>query len=131
MNSLVRKMQIFGKFFHLRNQIDKMFLRSSTWLTISFFLALTTQFGCSVSANDVVEEWKLRGWVVEKIHGKQGPVKRHGQLISKSAKAVEASWIEKGNRKTKIYQQVNYHYLVLRFFKKDKDEFVVVMKKRK
>jgi hypothetical protein len=51
--------------------------------------------------------------------------------MAEQAQAIEASWIENGTRKTKLYPQVNYRFVVLRFFKKDADEFVVVMKKRK
>ena len=63
--------------------------------------------------------------------GQQGAIDRHGKLMSEQAQAIEASWIENGTRKTKLYPQVNYRFVVLRFFKKDADEFVVVMKKRK
>ena len=66
-----------------------------------------------------------------RTHGIEKEFKRHGTLMSEQAHAIEASWIEKGKRKTKLYPQDSYYYLVLRFFCKDGDEFAVVMKKRK
>ena len=111
-----------GKFFEtMKIYLSKILLLFSiAWL-----------FGCAPSANEVVEEWKAQGWRVVKVHGTQGKIIRHGKLISEQAKAIEASWIENGTRKTKLYQQTKDQFLVLRFFKKNKDEFVVVMKKRK
>ena len=124
-------MQIFDQLFYSKG----VYCQKPAWLTIwpawIIFVTFALLMGCAVSPNDVVEEWKAKGWKVEKIHGTQGPVHRHGKLISKQAQAIEASWMENGRRRTKLYPQVNYQYLVLRFFKKDKDEFVVVMKKRK
>ena len=96
-----------------------------------FFVITLGLMGCAPSANDIVVEWKSRGWRIEKIHGIQGPIKRHGKLMSERAKAVEASWIENGVRKTKIYPQTNQNILVLRFFKNDGDQFAVVLTKRK
>ena len=104
----------------------KKWLPKLALLPFSFFF-----LGCSPSANEVVDEWQTQGWRIEKIHGQQGAINRHGKLMSEQAQAIEASWIENGTRKTKLYPQVNYNFLVLRFFKKDGDEFVVVMKKRK
>ena len=121
-------MQIFDRFIYgvpLQAEMKKWLLKLAL---LPFILSLS---GCSPSANEIVEEWQIEGWKIEKIHGTQGPVHRHGKLISKQAQAIEASWMENGRRRTKLYPQVNYQYLVLRFFKKDKDEFVVVMKKRK
>jgi|TARA_B100000963_G_scaffold361210_1_gene395514 hypothetical protein len=51
--------------------------------------------------------------------------------MHEKAQSIEASWIVDGKRKTKLYRQANHHYLVLRFFKKNEDEFVVVMRRRK
>ncbi len=87
--------------------------------------------GCSPTANDTVKEWQNLGWQLEKVHGVEGPIQRHAKLMSEQAKAVEASWVENGVRKTKIYPQSRYQILVLRFFKTDGDQFAVVMKKRK
>ena len=70
-----------------------------------------------------------RGWV--EVHGEEKKFIRQGELKSNTAQAMEASWIERGYRKTKIYSQKTHHYLVLRFFCEDGDEFVAVMKKRK
>ena len=58
-------------------------------------------------------------------------VKRTGKLQSEKAQAVEAAWVERGRRKTKLYQQTSHYYAILRFIKHDNDEFVVVMKRRK
>jgi len=124
-------MQIFDQLFYSKG----VYCQRTAWLPIwpawITFVTFALLIGCAVSPNDLVEEWKAEGWKVEKIHGSQGPVYRHGKVISKQARAIEASWIENGRRRTKLYPQVNYQYLVLRFFKKDKDEFVVVMKKKK
>lgn len=98
---------------------------------ILLLLSITLLSGCAPSANDVVEEWKAQGWQIVEVLGTQGKIVRHGKLISQQAQAIEASWIENGKRKTKLYQQIKDQFLVLRFFKKNKDEFVVVMKKRK
>lgn len=97
---------------------------------LSCLLIFFSLVSCAPSANDIVQDWKDRGWEIAKVHGVQGPIDRHGKLISERAKAIEASWIEKGIRKTKIYSQKNQSILVLRFFKTDGDQFVVVMKKK-
>ena len=97
-------------------------------LAITMILILA---GCAPSASDIVEEWKDQGWKIEKIHGQQGPIQRHGKLMNEKAQAVEASWVENGTRQTKLYSQSNHKILVLRFFKKDGDQFAVVLKKRK
>ena len=88
-------------------------------------------FGCAPSPLDIVEDWKEKGWQIVKVHGIQGEIERHGKLISEQAKAIEASWVVNGERKTKLYSQSNHKILLLRFFKKDGDQFAVVMKKRK
>jgi hypothetical protein len=87
--------------------------------------------GCAPSAHDIVEEWKAKGWTIVDVLGTEGSIKRHGKLMSDQAQAVEASWVEKGRRKTKVYPQKRDRILVLRFFKDDDDQFAVVMKKRK
>jgi len=92
------------------------------------FISITA---CAPSANEVVQEWVNLGWKIESIHGTEGKIQRHGKLMSKNARAIEASWIEKGERKTKLYPQIKDQFIVLRFFKSDGDEFVVVLKKRK
>ena len=71
------------------------------------------------------------GWIYVSTHGKKGDVKRTGKLQSEKAQAVEAAWVERGRRKTKLYQQTSHYYAILRFIKPDNDEFVVVMKRRK
>ena len=89
-------------------------------------------FGCSSqTADGVVLDWESKGWTSVSVHGKIGPITRHGKLSSPKAQAVEASWVEGGKRKTKVYSQTSHFYLVLRFFKEDGDQFAVVMKKRK
>ena len=87
--------------------------------------------GCGKKPENLIKEWKDEGWSYVTTHGKKGKVQRTGALKSDKAQSVEASWVESGKRKTKIYHQNNYHYAVLRFFKEDEDEFVVVLKKRK
>ena len=44
---------------------------------------------------------------------KKGDVKRTGKLQSEKAQAVEAAWVERGNRKTKLYQQT---HIIMQFF---------------
>ena len=99
--------------------------------SFAILLTLLSLVGCSPTANDTVKEWQTLGWQIEKVHGIEGPIQRHAKLMSEQAKAVEASWVENGVRKTKIYPQSRYQILVLRFFKTDGDQFAVVMKKRK
>ncbi len=94
-------------------------------------LSLLLLVGCSKKPENLIEEWKNEGWSYVTTHGKKGKVQRTGSLRSDEAQSVEASWVESGNRKTKVYHQDNYQYAVLRFFKEDEDEFVVVLKKRK
>ena len=99
------------------------------------YLALCTLLcygiiGCAQSPSEVVREWEDKGWKIEKVHGEQGPIERHGKLKSDQAKAVEASWVVNGVRKTKLYSQANRKILVLRFFKKDGDQFAVVLQKK-
>lgn len=86
---------------------------------------------CAPYAPEVVKDWQDQGWSLVDVHGTEGPVERYGKLMSKKAQAVEASWIENGKRCTKVYSQTNHFILVLRFFKKNGDQFAVVMKKRK
>jgi hypothetical protein len=88
-------------------------------------------FGCSQESEDVLEEWRNDGWSYVITHGEKGSFARTGTLQSKKARAVEASWVENGNRKTKLYQQTSHYFVVLRFIRDNKNEFVIVMKKRK
>jgi hypothetical protein len=96
-----------------------------------FFFLFTFAIGCSKNPNDIINEWKENGWSYVSTHGSIGEVKRTGMLQSEKAQAVEAAWSENGKRKTKLYQQTSHYYVILRFFKADDEEFVVVMRKRK
>lgn len=96
-----------------------------------FFFLFTFQSGCSPNPDNIINEWKENGWSYVSTYGSIGEVKRTGVLESEKAQAVEAAWTEKGKRKTKLYQQTSHYYVVLRFFKADDEEFVVVMRKRK
>ena len=101
---------------------------------IRSFLSITLLVilgGCSQKPEDLIQDWKDDGWSYVTTHGRKGDVIRTGKLESERAQTVEAAWIERGKRKTKLYQQNTHHYAVLRFIKKDEDEFVVVMKRRK
>ena len=95
------------------------------------FLGFLLFGGCSQNPEDLIEKWKKDGWIYVSTHGKKGDVKRTGKLQSEKAQAVEATWVERGKRKTKLYQQTSHYYAILRFIKHDNDEFVVVMKRRK
>ena len=95
------------------------------------FLGFLLFVGCSQNPEDLIEKWKKDGWIYVSTHGKKGDVKRTGKLQSEKAQAVEAAWVERGKRKTKLYQQTSHYYAILRFIKPDNDEFVVVMKRRK
>ena len=99
--------------------------------SICIMIVFAGLFGCAPSAPDIVEDWQGKGWEIVRVHGNQGEIERHGKLISDQAKAIEASWVVNGERKTKLYSQSNHKILLLRFFKKDGDQFAVVMKKRK
>jgi hypothetical protein len=96
-----------------------------------FFFLFTFVIGCSKNPDDIINEWKENGWSYVSTHGSIGEVKRTGMLRSEKAQAVEAAWSENGKRKTKLYQQTSHYYVILRFFKADDEEFVVVMRKRK
>ena len=99
------------------------------WVLAMIFGCLLT--GCTQEPTDIIREWKEDGWSLVTMLGKRGPIERTGVLRSEKAQMIEASWIEEGKRKTKLYKQSSHHYAVLRFFKKDGDEFVVIMRKRK
>ena len=88
-------------------------------------------FGCGKNPESIISEWKQDGWSYVTTHGKKGPIDRTGTLQSKKAQAVEAAWIERGQRKTTVYNQTQYFYAVRRYLPQDKDEFVVVMQERK
>ena len=79
----------------------------------------------------MIKEWSEKGWRMVRTHGQEKEFNRHGTLMSEQAQAVEVSWIEKGERKTNLYQQNSHYYLAVRFFCNDGDEFAIVMKKRK
>ena len=105
-----------------------MILSFRSFLSITLFSIIS---GCSQKPEDLIKDWKEDGWSYVTTHGTKGEVKRTGKLESERAQAIEAAWLERGKRKTKLYQQNTHHYAVLRFIKKDDDEFVVVMKRRK
>ena len=102
------------------------FFRSFILFSLLVFLG-----ACSQNTEDFINDCEDDGWTYVATHGTKGGFKRTGKLQSEKAQAVEAAWVEGGMRKTKLYQQSNYFYAVLRFIKDDDDEFVVVMKKRK
>ena len=104
-----------------QNQLGKLGLSILTLLFSS----------CAPTPSEVTQEWLNQGWTLVKVHGEEGPIQRHGKLQSRQAQAVEASWIQRGKRKTQVYPQDRNWILVLRFFKKDGDEFAVVLKKKK
>ena len=80
------------------------------WLPkLALLPVILSLLGSSPSANEVVDEWETQGWIIEKVHGQQGAIHRHGKLMSKQAQAVV--WIENGTRKTKLLPQVNYNFM--------------------
>ena len=95
-------------------------------IIVSFFL-----FGCAPDVDQVVKDWEEKGWSKVRKHGLQKDYKRHSILMSERAKAVEVSWVQNGERKTKLYRQDSHYYMALRFFCNDDDEFAIVMRKRK
>lgn len=101
------------------------------WIRGLAWALILMGFSCSKSAPEIVADWEEDGWTLVDVHGEEKKFIRQGELKSNTAQAMEASWIERGYRKTKIYSQKTHHYLVLRFFCEDGDEFVAVMKKRK
>ena len=105
-----------------------MILSFRSFLSIALFFIIS---GCSQKPENLIKDWKDDGWTYVATHGTKGGFKRTGKLQSEKAQSVEAAWVEGGIRKTKLYQQSNYFYAVLRFIKDNDDEFVVVMKKRK
>ena len=95
-------------------------------IIVSFFLC-----GCAPDVDQIVKDWEEKGWSKVRKHGLQKDYKRHSILMSERAKAVEVSWVQNGERKTKLYRQNSHYYMALRFFCKDDDEFAIVMRKRK
>ena len=97
---------------------------------VFLILAVTFALGaCSSDYSSVVADWKEDGWGVVEELGEVGDFTHHTDLKSEKAVAVEASWIVKGERKTKLYPQNSQLYLVLRFEKDNGDVFAVVMGK--
>ena len=101
-------------------------------LSFLLIILLGGFLGCSKQTpNEVVLDWEEQGWIRVAVHGEVGPSQRNSKLSSEQAEAVEASWVERGRRKTKVYSQKTHYHMVLRFFKEDGDQFSVVMKKKK
>ena len=98
---------------------------------MQFLLLVVLLSGCAEEVHEVVEEWQEKGWTKVRTHGVKKVHQRHSILMSEKAQGVEVSWIESGQRKTKLYRQDSHYYLALRFFCGDGDEFAVVMRKRK
>ena len=95
-------------------------------IIVSLFLC-----GCTIDVDQIVKDWEEKGWSKVRKHGLQKDYKRHSILMSERAKAVEVSWVQNGERKTKLYRQDSHYYMALRFFCKDDDEFAIVMRRRK
>ena len=98
---------------------------------IHFLLLGVLLSGCSEEVHEIIGEWQEKGWTKVRTHGVKKGHQRHSTLMSEKAQGVEVSWIESGQRKTKLYRQDSHYYLALRFFCGDGDEFAVVMRKRK
>ena len=77
------------------------------------FLGFLLFGGCSQNPEDLIEKWKKDGWIYVSTHGKKGDVKRTGKLQSEKAQAVEAAWVERGKRKTKL---TNKLHIIMQFF---------------
>ncbi|MBO46448.1 MAG: hypothetical protein CMJ96_06080 [Planctomycetes bacterium] len=87
--------------------------------------------GCSSDYSAVVANRQEDGWSVVEVLGEVDGYIHQTNLESDTAKAVEASWIINGERRTKLYSQQSQLYLVLRFKKADDDVFAVIMSKRR
>ena len=95
-------------------------------------LVVSFSAGClSETPEEVLQDWIEEGWAQVASHGEIGEITRHAVLQSKQAQSIEASWVERGRRKTKVYSQRTHYHAILRFFKEDGDQFAVVVKKRK
>lgn len=95
-------------------------------------LVLSFSAGClSETPEEVLQDWIEDGWAQVASHGEIGEITRYAVLQSKQAQSIEASWVERGRRKTKVYSQRTHYHAILRFFKEDGDQFAVVVKKRK
>jgi len=98
------------------------------------FLIILFLFGSSSCANnpeDIIRKWESKDWQLVQLHGQRKPVKRYSILKSETAKAVEASWTEKGRINRKVYPQSNHWILVIHFYGNNGEKFAAVMKKRK
>ena len=98
---------------------------------ILIILILSGLSSCANNPEDIIRKWETDGWQFVQLHGQQKPVKRYSVLKSEKAKAVEASWTEKGINRRKVYPQTSNWILVIHFYVHNGDKFAVVMKKRK
>ena len=106
-------------------------LMKPTWRAWGSCLLVLVLTACSPEPAEVVGDWEEDGWSKVRTHGKVTDYVRRGKLKSERAQSIEASWIENGKRKTKLYPQTTHYHVVLRFFCRDGDEFVIVLRKRK
>ena len=93
------------------------------------WIAVAALVSCSKDHASVIEDWKEDGWSVVEELGEVGDFTYQTDIKRETAKAVEASWIVNGERKTKLFPQNSESYLVLRFKKDSGDVFAVVMSK--
>jgi len=94
-------------------------------------LILFCSSSCANNPEDVIKKWESNGWQLIQLHGDRKPVERYSVLKSEKAKAVEASWTEKGISQRKLYPQANNWILVIHFYGNNGEKFAAVMKKRK
>ena len=92
---------------------------------------LILPLGCSTDPNDIIHQWKEKGWKLVNFHGQKKTAERWSKLSSEKAKGVEAAWVENGKRKTKIYSQTQDWITVLIFHYGNGEKAAAVMKKRK
>jgi len=94
-------------------------------------LILFCSSSCANNPEDIIKKWESNGWQLIQLHGHRKPVKRYSILKNETAKAVEASWREKGRINRKVYPQTNHWILVIHFYGNNGEKFATVMKKRK
>jgi len=92
---------------------------------------LIIPLGCSTDPSDIIGQWEEEGWKLVNFHGKKKPAERWSKLSSQKAKGVEATWVEKGIRRTKVYPQAREWILVLTFHYENGDKAAAVLRKRK
>ena len=112
--------------------LKKMKEATRSFLPLLFLPSLLIlPLSCSTDPSDIIGQWEEEGWKLVNFHGKKKPAERWSKLSSQKAKGVEATWVEKGISRTKVYPQAREWILVLTFHYENGDKAAAVLRKRK